>query len=50
MRAKQKYHLENPTWCPGCGIYAIFEALKGAVSALHIDPEDLVIVSGIGSL
>lgn len=48
MKAKLDYHLEDPTWCPGCGIYAIFETLKNAVVSLEIEPEQLVIVTGIG--
>jgi len=48
MRTKLDYHLEDPTWCPGCGIYAIFDALKSAVVSLEIEPEQLVIVTGIG--
>jgi len=48
MRTKLDYHLEDPTWCPGCGIYAIFETLKSAVVSLEIEPEQLVIVTGIG--
>jgi 2-oxoglutarate ferredoxin oxidoreductase subunit beta len=35
-------------WCPGCGNFAILEALKAALSELEIRPEELVIVSGIG--
>jgi 2-oxoglutarate ferredoxin oxidoreductase subunit beta len=35
-------------WCPGCGNFAILNALKQAVSELEIKPERLVVVSGIG--
>ncbi len=35
-------------WCPGCGNYAILRALKEALSELQIEPERLVVVSGIG--
>jgi 2-oxoglutarate ferredoxin oxidoreductase subunit beta len=48
MRNKQDYHLEEPTWCPGCGLYAVFEALKKAALSLNLDPEQLVVVTGIG--
>jgi len=48
MRNKQDYHLEEPTWCPGCGLYAVFEALKKATASLNLDPEQLVVVTGIG--
>ena len=35
-------------WCPGCGNYAILEALKDAFVELQKRPKDIVIVSGIG--
>ncbi|MGB8953064.1 MAG: 2-oxoacid:ferredoxin oxidoreductase subunit beta [Candidatus Aminicenantales bacterium] len=48
MRRKEEYHLENPTWCRGCGLYGIFDALKRAAASLDMDPEQTVIVTGIG--
>ena len=48
MRKEKDYHLSTPTWCQGCGIYGIFAALKRAALALDQDPEQLVIVTGIG--
>lgn len=35
-------------WCPGCGNFAILNALKGALTELEVQPERLVVVSGIG--
>lgn len=35
-------------WCPGCGNYGILTALRKAIEELQIEPEKLVIVSGIG--
>ena len=35
-------------WCPGCGNFAILNALKQALSELEFKPEKLVVVSGIG--
>ena len=35
-------------WCPGCGNFAILNALKQALSELEIKPERLAVVSGIG--
>jgi 2-oxoglutarate ferredoxin oxidoreductase subunit beta len=35
-------------WCPGCGNFPILKALKRALTELHIDPTELVLVSGIG--
>jgi 2-oxoglutarate ferredoxin oxidoreductase subunit beta len=48
MRSKKDYHLEKPTWCGGCGIYAVFDALKSAAAFLGLDSEQLAIVTGIG--
>lgn len=39
------------TWCPGCGNFAILEALKNAIVKLieeGTNKEDIVLVSGIG--
>ena len=35
-------------WCPGCGNYAIQQALKRALAELELRPQNIVIVSGIG--
>lgn len=35
-------------WCPGCGNFAILKTLKEALAELKIDPQQLVLVSGIG--
>ena len=35
-------------WCPGCGDYAILNALQRVLPELGIPKEDYVIVSGIG--
>ena len=48
MKAKESYHRLDPTWCKGCGLFGVFDALKRAAVALDIEPEDLVIVTGIG--
>ncbi len=37
-----------PTWCPGCGNYGIFNALKKALGDAGLDLEQTVLVSGIG--
>jgi len=39
---------ERPSWCPGCGDFAVLNALRKAVVNLGIEPKDLLIVSGIG--
>jgi 2-oxoglutarate/2-oxoacid ferredoxin oxidoreductase subunit beta len=35
-------------WCPGCGNFGILDILKEALMDLKINPNNLVIVSGIG--
>lgn len=35
-------------WCPGCGNHMLRKAVKGALEALDLSPENLVMVSGIG--
>ena len=37
-----------PTWCPGCGYFAIVEAVAAALCQLGVPNEDAVVVSGIG--
>jgi 2-oxoglutarate ferredoxin oxidoreductase subunit beta len=48
MKAKESYHLTAPTWCRGCGLFGVFDALKRAAAALDLDPASTVIVTGIG--
>ncbi|MCX8117597.1 MAG: thiamine pyrophosphate-dependent enzyme [Desulfobacterota bacterium] len=45
-----RYDIEglDIAWCPGCGNFAILRALKAALFELQIEPERLVVVSGIG--
>jgi 2-oxoglutarate ferredoxin oxidoreductase subunit beta len=35
-------------WCPGCGNHMVLKAVRGAFEELKIEPENLVMVSGIG--
>lgn len=35
-------------WCPGCGDYAILNALQRTFAELHVPREKFVVVSGIG--
>lgn len=37
-----------PTWCPGCGNFGIWTALKQALVELNIEPHRTIIVFGIG--
>jgi pyruvate ferredoxin oxidoreductase beta subunit len=38
----------QPTWCPGCGDFAVNKALKGAMSDLGKNPEEILVCTGIG--
>jgi 2-oxoglutarate ferredoxin oxidoreductase subunit beta len=42
-----KSHVK-PSWCPGCGHYAVLNAMLHSFAELQIPPENLVVVSGIG--
>jgi 2-oxoglutarate/2-oxoacid ferredoxin oxidoreductase subunit beta len=37
-----------PVWCPGCGDFAVLNAMQKALADLKIPPHELVFVSGIG--
>ena len=39
----------KPTWCPGCGNFAVLAGLDRALVALELHSEEVVICSGIGS-
>lgn len=36
------------SWCPGCGNFSILSSLKTVLADLNIEPQNLVVVSGIG--
>jgi len=38
----------KPTWCPGCGNFGIWMALKEALAKLGIGPSDGIVVYGVG--
>lgn len=38
----------KPTWCPGCGNFALWGSIKNALVELEMRPEDFVVVWGIG--
>jgi 2-oxoglutarate/2-oxoacid ferredoxin oxidoreductase subunit beta len=38
----------HPIWCPGCGDFGVLASFYKAISEMHIPPEQLVVVSGIG--
>lgn len=37
-----------PTWCPGCGDYGVLNAAYRAFAELNLDPNNSILVSGIG--
>jgi 2-oxoglutarate ferredoxin oxidoreductase subunit beta len=37
-----------PNWCPGCGNFGLWQALKEALVDLRVDPGEAVLVAGIG--
>ncbi len=38
----------KPAWCPGCGNFGILNAVKKAFVDLNLEPDRLLLVSGIG--
>ena len=38
----------QPNWCPGCGNFPIWHALKSAIVGTNLEPHNVVIFSGIG--
>jgi len=38
----------SPTWCPGCGNFAIWNAIKKALAEADLAPHEVLIVTGIG--
>jgi 2-oxoglutarate ferredoxin oxidoreductase subunit beta len=38
----------RPTWCPGCGDFGIWNALKRAFVEAKIEPQQIMMVTGIG--
>ena len=46
---KTPYDLEcDMAWCPGCGNFGILNIMKEVFVELSLDPQKLVLVSGIG--
>ncbi|WP_251551125.1 thiamine pyrophosphate-dependent enzyme [Neobacillus muris] len=48
LTAKDFSNGNAPTWCPGCGDYGVLRGIQSALAKLNIQPEDSVLVSGIG--
>jgi len=50
-QAQEKNRFDNTvenTWCPGCGNFGIQSAIKSALHEMDLNPEDVLLVSGIG--
>ena len=48
-RAKRAWESDQePRWCPGCGDYAILNAVASFMPELGLPPEKIVFVAGIG--
>jgi len=47
---KDRFGMENTdvAWCPGCGNFSILQIIRDTLDALGKNPEDVVMVSGIG--
>ena len=39
---------QRPTWCPGCGDFGVLTSLQKAAVAAGINPDEMVVVGGIG--
>ncbi|RXK87646.1 2-oxoacid ferredoxin oxidoreductase [Chlorobaculum sp. 24CR] len=51
MDKQRKFDMPAETdiaWCPGCGNHMLRKSVLGALEALDVAPENLVMVSGIG--
>jgi 2-oxoglutarate/2-oxoacid ferredoxin oxidoreductase subunit beta len=48
MSLPEKFKGGLPTWCPGCGNFAILNVLKRTFTEMALEPHQITIVSGIG--
>ncbi len=48
MSKANNFSGQNPTWCPGCGDWAIGATIKRALGELGHDPSSVFVVFGIG--
>jgi 2-oxoglutarate ferredoxin oxidoreductase subunit beta len=48
MVTLEDYGQYETAWCPGCGNFSILEAVKKALVASELKPDEVLIVSGIG--
>lgn len=48
LTAKDYRSSTKPSWCPGCGDFAVLGALTTVFAELELDPDNTAVVSGIG--
>ncbi|MFZ5824003.1 MAG: 2-oxoacid:ferredoxin oxidoreductase subunit beta [Bacillota bacterium] len=48
MSTAQEFRGAKPTWCPGCGDFAVLQAIQTALAATGNSPHETVVASGIG--
>ena len=48
LKPKDFANDQEVKWCPGCGDYAVLNAVKKALSELNLRKEDVAFISGIG--
>lgn len=48
MATVQEFRGAKPTWCPGCGDFAVLQAMQTALANTGRTPHETVVVSGIG--
>lgn len=49
MASAKDFHNDvKPNWCPGCGDFAVQAAIERAAANAGLEPENLVVISGIG--
>lgn len=46
--ADKRFETTETAWCPGCGNFAILEALAETLGELKLRPRDVLLVGGIG--
>lgn len=42
------FEAKKPGWCPGCGDFGVYAALRNAFVQLRLTPDKIVVVGGIG--
>lgn len=49
QRLKEEYKSSRkPKWCDNCGIYNVLDAMAASFAELGLDPDNTVVVSGVG--